>query len=474
MTIQLNERQLAVASRLVANARNPMNAQSTSIYQNVIGQSVNHKHDLYYDFGYPGLNELTFENFYQLWKRNGWASGLVEKTVSKTWQDDPQLREDPDAHEETPREEEIRKHFAKIRFWQFLKITDGRGMVGKYSGVVLQLADGQTYDQPVVSVPGGIEGLISVIPAWEKQLEPSAWDTDPTSPTYGSPSMFRFNESSVDPEAGKTRSFSVHPDRCLIWSADGTVFGESKFECCYNALLDMEKIRGAGGEGFWKNAKGQPVLSADKEVDFNQLASMLGTDIEGLGDALDDVVSRWTKGFDESLVLQGMTATTLSIALEKPAEFFETALMEVSASWPIPQKTLTGMQTGERASTEDAREWAQTNMGRRTQQVDPSIQDLVRRFEAWGMLEDKDWTVEWSDLTAPTQDERLTIADKMASVNQRMFATGEAVFTDAEIREIAGYDGEPEGDTTILTEFDRPPEEEEVDDDEPMEEEDEV
>jgi len=436
--VQLNNRQVAAARRIMA-----VNAYgSVGSVASLLQQSQNFKHNIGYDFGYPLTAELSFTYFYDLYKRHGLAHGLVTKTAGKTWQDHPRLlEEEARAGDETGIEAAIRQHFDDIRFWQQLQEADTRSMVGKYAGVIFQLGDGAAYDQPVKSVRGGIKGLISVLPAWEGQFEPSQWVNDPTSPNYGKPSLFRFNESAVDPENGKVRSFMVHPDRCIVWSRDGTTFGDSKYEPIYNALADWEKIRGAGGEGFWKNSKGQPVLTAAPDVDFTQLATMLGTTLDGLADALDEVMGKWSKGFDDSLVLQGMDVKTLPVALPgNPEQYMQGPLQEISAAWPMPQKVLSGMQTGERASTEDAREWAQTCMSRRTNMVIPNIMDMVRRFERWGMLPERDWYVEWPDLTAPTLDEKLSIGEKMAKINQAMFAQGEVVFTEDEIREVAGYD----------------------------------
>lgn len=407
-----------MAARMVSNYLNPG--------QNIFGapQSYNHKHNIAYDFGYPTQTEITFDLAYRMWRRHGIARALVTKTSGKTWQEHPALREYEDDHEETALERGIRQHFASIRMWQAMATTDERSMVGKYGGVLLRLADGQGWDKPVGSVSGGIEGLVGVIPAWEEQLQVSAWDTDPASTTYGQPKMFMFNEAAVDAEEGKFRSFTVHPDRVYVWSKDRTTWGESKLESCYNALLDVEKVRGAGGEGFWKNAKSQPILQAAPDVNFDQLAKMLGTNMEGLPDALDEVVSKWSKGFDVSLTLQGMEAKTLQVTLPSPEHFYNIALQEIAASWPIPQKVLVGMQTGERASTEDAREWAQINMSRRSMMVVPNIMDIVDKLERVGVLPERDWYIDWSDLTAPTQGEKMDVVGKMADVNQKMAATG--------------------------------------------------
>ena len=462
MNAVLNSKQLSAARRMMGNSGG---YNGTGSILSAFSQSTNFKHNIEYDFGYPKTEELTFNMFYAMWKRHGIAHALTERTTGKTWQTFPQIQEDEQTQEEeTNLETEIRRHFEKIRFWQKLQETDMRSMVGKYSAVIFRLGDGKRFNEPVDTVPGGIEGLVEVIPCWEGQLEPSGWDTNPDSENYGKPVMYRFNESAVDSEKGKVRSFMVHPDRVFIWSRDGTTWGDSKLESCFNALIDIEKIRGAGGEGFWKNAKAQPVLEADADVDFTQLAAALGVEISELPDALDEVMGKWSKGFDESLILQGMKATTLSVNLPVPEHFYSVALQEVAASWPIPQKVLVGMQTGERASTEDSKEWAQINMGRRNSLVEPMINEMIDRLESWGILEERDWYIDWDDLTAPSLDEKLAIAERMAKVNQAMFATGETVFTENEIREIAGYGAMEEMDLSEPLELD---EEDDLDGDDP-------
>lgn len=456
MTIALNNQQMSMARRiLAANAYD-----GTGSIVSAFRQSTNYKHDFNKDFGYPETSELTFEYFYEMWKRNGFARGIVEKTRNKTWQTNPKLSLTNDVSEPTPYERRVYKHFDKIRLWQALSEADMRSLVGKYAGVIFQLGDGRKYDQPVRRVPGGIEGIVSIIPCWEKQLEPSEWDRDPMSPNYGKPSMFRFNESAVDSETGKVRSFTVHPDRCMIWSADGTTWGDSKLEPCYNALLDVEKIRGAGGEGYWKNSKAQPVLQASPEVDFAQLATMLGVDtVDEIPDALDTVITRWVKGFDQSLMLQGMEAKTIGIDIQEPKSFFDICMQEIAASWPMPQKILVGMQTGERASTEDAREWAQINMSRRENLVVPNIMEFVRRLVSWGCLIDRDWKLDWDDLTAPTLDEKLAIGERMARINGLVSPIGSVAFDNNDIRELAGY---PALDTPITVPDKEPAEPESV------------
>ena len=405
------------------------------------------KHNHYRDFGWP--DALTFEHLYKMFLRNGIARAGIEKTVGKTWQDFPYLLEkERDGSEgkqtdETPLEKDIRQRFDDLRLWQPLAEADRRSCVGNYAGVILRLADSKRFQEPVDTVPGGLDGLVELIPAWEGQLTVADWDTDEMSEAYGQPKMFQFNEAEVSNKANdtnKTRSFMIHPDRVLIWSKDGTVHGTSLLEPGYNDLIDLEKIKGSGGEGFWKNAKSAPVLEVDKEAKIAEMAKAMGVSPTELADKMNEQVADWQKGFDQLLMVQGMQAKTLGITLPSPEHFWAAPLQSFAASIGIPLKVLVGSQTGERASTEDAAEWAQTIMSRRNSQTVPNIMALVRRLERFTILLDgKDWFIDWTDLTEAGMAEKIDRAVKMSDVNQKT-GEGEWVFTPDEIRKAVGYE----------------------------------
>lgn len=408
------------------------------------------KHDHYKDFGYP--ENLTFTQLHKAYLRNGIANAAVEKTIDKTWQDAPFLldheRDGSEGEEkkETKLEKEIRERFNDLRVWMHLAEADRRSMVGEYAGVILRLADSKRFAEPVDTVPGGLAGLVELVPFWEGQLQVSEWDNDETSESYGHPKMFQFNEAAVDDgkQVKNPRSFNVHPDRVIIWSRDGTIHGRSSLEPGYNDLIDMEKIKGAGGEGFWKNAKSAPVLEVDKEANIANMAKAMGVKEADVADAMNDQVADWQAGFDQLLMLQGMQAKTLGITLPSPEHFFAAPLQSFAASMRIPVKILVGMQTGERASTEDAQEWAQTNMSRRSNYVLPNIMVFVNRLERFSILPEKDWFIDWNDLTEASMVEKIDRANKMADTNQKMKDSGEIVFTPEEIR--AAVDMEPLSD----------------------------
>lgn len=409
------------------------------------------KHNHYRDFGWP--DRVEFDQLYSMYDRNSVACAAVEKTSTKVWQDHPWLREREEAGEETGLEAEIRKRFSRLRVWQRVSEAERRSLVGDYSGLILRIADSKPFREPVDRVSGGLDALVEVIPAWQGQLTVSQWDTDQQSETFGQPKMFQFNEAAVDDRnGGQTRSFEVHPDRVIVWSTNGTVHGKSLLRAGYNDLMDMEKIKGAGGEGFWKNAKSAPILEIDKEAKLQEMAQAMGIDLGDLADEMNEQTEAWQKGFDSLLMIQGMQAKTLGITLPSPEHFYGIVLQSFAASIEMPVKILVGMQTGERASQEDAREWDQTCMGRRSDITIPNIMEFINRLERFGILPERDWFLDWADLTESTMEEKIDRAVKMSDVNQKNI---DPVFAPEEIREAVGFEGdvpfddEDEGDLGV-------------------------
>lgn len=396
----------------------------------------NLKHDYSRDYGWPEV--LGFDQFHRMYSRSGIAAAAVDKTIAKTWATMPALWES-EKPAESKAEADIRKHFAKRKIWRAFMDADRRSMVGCYAGAIILLRDGKRLEEPVDRVARGIENVVGIIPAWEGQLTVVEWDQDQTSETYGEPLFFQFDEQAVGETQAVVKSqVRIHRDRVLIWSDDGTLNCRSALEPGFNDLTDAEKIKGAGGEGFWKSSRGAPIIEAPKgvspqDVQRGMNASTPAEVIEKLNDQVEDFQS----GFDKMLMLGGFSVSPLTISLPQPKEFWEPCVQSFAASMSIPFKVLVGNVTGERASTEDANEWAQTNMSRRENRVLPILQEFIDRLVQWGVLEAKDWAIGWESLVEASPDDKLSRAKTMADINSSLGS--EPAFMSDEIRDAAGY-----------------------------------
>lgn len=304
---------------------------------------------LWAEFGYP-VNPV-FSDYYSAFKRNPLGKAGVMRHIEKTWCSNPCLKEREDEHDETKWERDVYDLFERIDFWRMLEGTDTRNRVGQYAGLILRYADGQTFDKPVQRVPGGYNGLVGVLPAYESQLEVATWDQDPKSPNYGQPSMYHYNETTIGDNNSNNpgRVMQVHPDRVVIWAEgadDGSIYGTPALEAGLNNLIDIEKITGSGGEGFWKTARAPLKLNVDQEADLTQLASVLGTDIDGLADKIDELTADFLSGADKAFLSQGIDPQNLSITLPSPEHFLAGSLQCYAASINVPMKILLGSPDG--------------------------------------------------------------------------------------------------------------------------------
>jgi hypothetical protein len=164
--------------------------------------------------------------------------------------------------------------------------------------------------------------------------------------------------------------------------------------------------------------------------------------LAGLPDALETQIEAFAKGYDKQLLTQSMSSSPASITMGDPEKPFSVALQSFSAGIPIATTILIGNQTGERASTEDAHAWNLTGMSRRESFVIPQIELTIQRLMQIGVIETKEFVVDWDSLIEPTLGEKLDNGVKMADINQKSLATGEVPYSSNDIRDTTGFEAE--------------------------------
>lgn len=389
-------------------------------------------HNIYEDFGYP--EDLTFDEFWNMYRRFGIAKNVVELPVDTGWISPPEI----DGSEQFNRD--IKLLIDDQNMWQRLKGLDTRQRVGRYAGMFMRVRDGLSPDKPIEGKLSGLGSLVQMIPLYESQLDVVSTDQDPMSDTYGQPTMYQFvGTAEGNRNEDDVSSFNIHPDRVII-SAEGAdnggIYGIPALEASFNSLMDLRKIIGAGGEGFYKNAA-QSVVFNLKE----------GASAKGNKDLLDS----FNEQFDEfsrnrsrrAMWTPGMESNTLESNLADPKNHFMNALYDVSASCKIPGTIIIGQQTGRLASSEDSRHFLSLVQSRRENFMSEMVSNVIDWMMERGILPFSDYEIEWDDLLSTSQEEKLLNADRMAEVNLKQFNSGgSAVFDSEEIREAADYETE--------------------------------
>lgn len=384
---------------------------------------------------YGFKQNLDFHDFYKLYRRNGLASGAVEKLAGTCWKTNPWVIEG-DEEDESRKEtgwEGKAKRVLTARLWRRFREADARRLVGRYSALVLRVKDSGKWHEPV---KGGRKALEEVVPVWAASLKPR-WDTNLNSESYGKPIMWNYVERGANGHPGN--NINIHPDRVFIlgdYSEDAIGF----LEPVYNNFVSLEKVEGGSGESFLKNAARQLNINFEKEINFDNLASLYGVTVHELRDAMNEAAVEMNRANDVLLNTQGATVTPLVSTVPDPSPTYNINLQTISAGLDIPSRVLVGNQQGERASTEDLKFFYARCQSRRMD-LSFEIEDLVDHLVRIGVLDSTgEKTVMWDDLTEQTSGERLDNAAKMSTINQTALATGEEVFSNDEIRVAGGFD----------------------------------
>lgn len=400
------------------------------------------------EYGWP--ENVCFRDFYNLYDRQGVAYGVVNRMTDKCFETDPWVIQGDEWDEsaaETPWDKEFKKFAKRSELWQAVHEADRKRLVGNYAGLILQIKDGGKWTDPVTDQRGIIKQIIT---AWEGQLEPMDLITDPDDENYGEPRYWQFREGNVQSAGVKTiapRDLKIHPDRIIIlgdWRA-----GRSYLKAAYNSFVNLEKIEGGSGEGFLKNASTRMAVNYDATANLENIARQYGLkNVQALHQAFNDAAADLNNGIDRLLITQGATVTPLVSAVPDPSSHYNISLQTISASTGQPTTIINGMQTGERASTEDRKTLDKLGQGRRVGLLSTDIRKVVAHAERIHLVSAApggDYTVMWDDLTEATQAEKLDNAGKLSVINRDQIGGGEGPpFTIAEIREAAGYEGTPD------------------------------
>lgn len=401
---------------------------------------------LWDEFGYP--DTLTFDMLYRAYRRNSSAYAGVHKTLESCWIDKPVIIEGP-LVDKSKGETEWEKAVTKLlkKHWAKIKDADRRNLVGHYSAIILQIKDNRLWSEPVdtdLVSQIGEAALVKLIPAWESQIKPGNYDIDTLSDTYGQPVSYIFNEQPVgdDSTYGNPRSVTVHPSRVIILAEgsedDNMLSGIPLNEAGYNDLLDIEKAKGGSAEGFLKNASRQLGIEFTKETDMASLKKA-ATDagFKDLGEALNDKIVRMNRGTDAALVMQAGQASVLSVAPADPTPTWTVSANSYSSTILCPFNMLYGKQTGNLASTEDKTAWAIRCNERRNGWQSWLITAVIQRWCDLRVIpqpKTDEITVDWSDLLAPGDSEKL---DNMAKLADVAYKTQQAFGSSAvEINEV--------------------------------------
>jgi uncharacterized protein len=396
-------------------------------------------------YGYK--QDLTFKDFLGAYDRNGAGYGAVHRLLDKCWQDLPRIKK-PEADKEDAWEKAVKKLLKGVQAWQKLHDFDRRNMIGRFSALVYRVADSKKLYEPLEK--GG--KLVDIVPLYESQIKVLKWNEDTESEDYGKPEMFQIETSPPSDGNNDARPrawLKVHPSRVQLL-AEGAVNGDfyngrSLLKAGFNNLVDIEKVSGGGAEGALKNSARTLSFEYDAQSHVGAITSANpdgSTSTKSVKEHHEEQAQALNRNQDASIVMQGGKATTLQTQVSDLSPQFEIAANLFAASVQIPFTILFGQQTGRLASDQDQKDWNARCSSRRDNVLTPMLTELITRLQEAGCIEQGEFEIEWKDPGAPSDEQRLENAKKMADINKTLFDSGrvDEGFTGNEVRKTAGFE----------------------------------
>jgi len=389
-------------------------------------------------YGYP--TDITFAHMLAAYERGGAAHGAVHRLLDKCWQELPRIKR-PDSDQATPWEQRVNAVLKSVSAWAKLRDLDRRNMIGRYAALIYRVADGKALREPLDRAAR----LVDLVPIYEDQLRVTMWDSDTTSESYGQPLMYQYQSRRVqtgDNQGQPIEWADVHPSRVQIL-AEGSVGdmfdGVPLLRAGFNALVDLEKISGGSGESFLKNSARTLVFQYDKDT----AVQAIGTNGEttSVRQAHEDQAQKLNRNQDASIVMQGGTASTLQTTTHDPEPAFMVAANLFSASVRLPFTVLFGQQTGRLASDEDKADYAARAKARQANELTPMLEQFVKRMQAAGIIDPGEFEIEWPDVAAPSEDEKVKRLKDYTTAMREAFAAGiQGLFDADELRRVVGFE----------------------------------
>jgi hypothetical protein len=400
-------------------------AEIISLYQNVIGvasraalagtlgQTFGGARDIYEIFGWK--KSLTFQDYFEMYDRNGIAGAVVDALADESWRIPPILKDGAIRGDE----DNVKQHTPFLQGWN--KIIEDFDLMALFNEVDSSLGYGRyaimllgtpqkdgAYDQPLKK----ISRLAYVSVFDEGQATIASTDGNTASPRYGLPTSY-----SVQMEDGG-QSLSVHYTRVIHFKGRmgrSRVYGNPRLKRAYNNLQDLEKVVGASSEAFWLLIRKGLLLSARDNKDFPAAGTVEYQTLQTEIDEFEHQLRRVMR-------VKGVDVTDLGSQVVDGKQQHDLLLTDIAGTARMPQRVLVGSERGELASTQDDSNWASVVTSRQKKECTKWVKDTANAFVALGVVPPPNGriSVEWQSLFTMTDVEKADVSAKHTSSIKEM------------------------------------------------------
>jgi hypothetical protein len=200
------------------------------------------------------------------------------------------------------------------------------------------------------------------------------FESNPTSPRFGQPTMYSITLNDMRDQHGGTgmssSTYQVHWTRVIHYCdqdhqvSSSEIFAPPRMRCSLNTLLGLRKIYHGDPEGYWKacvtimSYETHPQLGGDVDVDIPSIR---------------DMDEQMMNGLQRSVILSGMSLKNVAPQVTDPTPHIAVGIEAICIKIPCPIRVFKGSERGELASSQDDSQWNDTVQGRMKNTATPGI-----------------------------------------------------------------------------------------------------
>lgn len=330
---------------------------------------VGHKgrRDIYEAAGYKRAGELDgktgYEYFRGLYEREPLAGRIIDMPPKTTWRHPPEIAE-PEQEEGTEFTEAVEALEKRLRMYHHCERVDRLARIGRFGVLLIGVAGSSDEELREEMPPGRTADDVLYLSAFSEGMATvTKVEDDPTEPRYGLPVTYTMQFGG---DSGTTeKEMEVHHSRVIHVAEDlldDSVYARPVLKRVANLIYDLQKYNAAGAESFWQLA--DRILLAQVS-DKQTLPPAVKEAMKEAGEeALHDLRRLFITNADWKWLEGNPTS---------PLEGIKAVAMQLAAGAEIPMRLLIGNETGERASTEDQRQYLGSIAERQEQHAEPVI-----------------------------------------------------------------------------------------------------
>lgn len=400
--------------------------------------------DKYFDYDviwkalkYRDLGSIKFKDYNKLFLRGGLASRLIKIPAKHSWQSAPELIEADNDIKNVYDSIFNNRHLKPYSYFERGDIISG---IGEFGIIHIGVNDGEDdLSKPIKE--GSItdpEDILFFEVYDQGHIKIREYE-EGNNRRHGLPKMYQVNTWDM-PNKSKTKY--IHWTRVIHLADNKTlddVFGEPRLRDIFNLLVDLEKVRGSGAEGFYRQVMDKILFDLDKDAKPNEEEK----------EKMRKDMKLLMYGLKSYMRTSGITPKTIDTDIKSNKDQFDVIINCICGTKGYARKYLLGAERGEISSAMDVYTFFNQMETRRRKYVEPEILNrFMDRLAYFGLFDKPDkYTWKWRSLYELSPLEKAELA-KTVALTIKLLGTSDAIgsiVTQEEVRtNILGWDGDYE------------------------------